>query len=158
LFFASANKNYASNFLNQPKDSVKIDSLVAYCKLQLGTKYKYSSCSPQSGFDCSGFVYYIYQHFKVKVPRASIDFGAIKTNISVDSCKIGDVIIFTGTNSKNRNPGHVGIIISNPGEELTFIHSSSNKKKSGVKISTYKESPYYEKRFLKIVRIAIIYK
>ena len=66
------------------------------------------------------------------------------------------MIVFTGTNIKNRKPGHVGIIISRLGEELTFIHSSSNKKKSGVKISTYKESPYYEKRFLKVVRVATV--
>ena len=66
------------------------------------------------------------------------------------------MIVFTGTNVENRHPGHVGIIISKQGEELTFIHSSSSKKKSGVKISTYKESPYYKNRFLKVVRVAIV--
>ena len=122
--------------------------------MQLGISYKYASCNPKIGFDCSGFVYYVFNHFNVKVPRSSIDFGNTGKTINPDSAKTGDVIVFTGTNSENRLPGHVGIVISKQGQELTFIHSSSNKKKSGVKISTYKESPYYKIRFLKIVRVA----
>ena len=141
-----------------PKDSVQKDSLIAFCKQQLGTNYKYASCEPSHGFDCSGFVYYVFSHFSIKVPRSSRDFGSLKEKISTDSAKVGDVIVFTGTNAKKRSPGHVGIIISNPGEELQFIHSSSNKKHSGVKISSYKESPYYETRFLKIVRVAKVYR
>jgi len=141
-----------------PKDSIPIDSLLAYSKKFIGSKYKYATCEPQKGFDCSGFVYYVFSHFNVKVPRSSIDFNNAGVKIHPDSFKVGDVIVFTGTNSKNRTPGHVGIIISNFGDELQFIHSSSNKKHSGVKISSYKESPYYEKRFLKIVRVAKMYK
>jgi len=70
--------------------------------------------------------------------------------------EVGDVIVFTGTNAKNRRPGHVGIILSNPGEEIKFIHSSSSKKGSGVKISTFKDSPYYKVRFIKVVRVATV--
>ncbi len=70
---------------------------------------------------------------------------------------VGDVIVFTGTNMKDRSAGHVGIIISNAGENLQFIHSSSNKTHPGIKISSYTESPNYKKRFLKIVRITNVY-
>ena len=149
----------ASTFVGHltfPKDSVRADSLVKFCKLQLGVNYKYASINPKVGFDCSGFVYYVFNHFNIKVSRSSIDYGSCCKEINVDSSKIGDVIVFTGTNVENRHPGHVGIIISKQGEELAFIHSSSSKKKSGVKISTYKESPYYKKRFLKVVRVAIV--
>lgn len=140
-----------------PKDSVSKDSLMIYSKSFLGTNYCYGSCEPKRGFDCSGFVYHIFNHFHIKVPRSSIDYINHGETIHPDSFKTGDVIVFTGTNSKNRTPGHVGIITSNAGEELQFIHSSSNKKHSGIKLSTYKDSPYYEKRFLKIVRIVKIY-
>lgn len=147
----------AKCFVFIPKDSLNSDSLVFFSKKYIGTHYKYASINPSKGFDCSGFVYYVFHHFNIKVPRSSIDYGTIGKAINPDSAKIGDVIVFTGTNSKNRTPGHVGIVISNMGEELQFIHSSSNKKHSGVKISSYKESPYYEKRFLKIVRIIKVY-
>lgn len=158
LFTLSTFFSKSMNLPIHPKDSIQLDSLLLFCKKQIGTNYKYASCTPNSGFDCSGFVYYVFNHFKVNVPRSSSDFMTVGKNIHPDSCKVGDVIVFTGTNAKIRNAGHVGIVISNFGEELQFIHSSSNKKHSGVKISSYKESPYYEKRFLKIVRVTKIYK
>ena len=140
-----------------PKDSVNSDSILNYSTSFIGTHYKYASCDPKKGFDCSGFVYYIFSHFNIKAPRSSIDYSNTGKTIHPDSGKIGDVIVFTGTNSKNRTAGHVGIITSKLGQELQFIHSSSNKKHSGVKFSNYKDSPYYEKRFLKIVRITKVY-
>lgn len=130
------------------------DSLVSFCKKHLGTKYNYGNCDPKSGFDCSGFVYFVFNHFKVKVPRSSADFENFGEKVSMDSCRIGDVIVFTGTDAKRRKPGHVGIIISKPGEDLQFIHSSSDKKKPGIKISHYNASENYKKRYLKTVRVA----
>lgn len=134
-------------------DSVKKDSVITYAKTLLGTKYKYASIDPKKGLDCSGFVYHVYHHFNVNVPRSSIDYINYGKEISIDSCKAGDVIVFTGTNAKNRHAGHVGIVISGTGKYVKFIHSSSNKKRGGVIISTFKDSPYYEKRFIKIVRV-----
>lgn len=145
-----------NSLLSQQRNDIRADSMLLFSKKYLGTNYKYGSINPKTGFDCSGFVYYVFNHFKVKVPRSSIDYNNIGKIIHSDSCKIGDIIVFTGTNSKNRTPGHIGIITSKLGQEMQFIHSSSNKKKSGVKLSTYKESPYYEKRFLKIVRLVTI--
>ena len=81
-----------------------------------------------------------------------MDYEKLGKIISPDSAKPGDIIVFTGTNAKNRAPGHVGIILSKPGEIIKFIHSSSSKKKSGIKISSYEESPDYKKRFIKMVR------
>jgi len=157
LFLIASSITKASSIKTLPKDSVSKDSLMSYSKSYLGTNYCYGSCEPKRGFDCSGFVYHIFNHFNIKVPRSSIDYINHGKTIHPDSFKIGDVIVFTGTNAKNRTPGHVGIITSNAGEELQFIHSSSNKKHSGIKLSTYKDSPYYEKRFLKIVRVAKLY-
>ncbi|MBC7864718.1 MAG: C40 family peptidase [Bacteroidia bacterium] len=136
------------------EDVLSADSILAFSKKHLGTKYRYAVCDPKIGFDCSGFVYYVFGHFGKKVPRSSIDYINFGTKINKDSCKKGDVIVFTGTNAANRRAGHVGIVISELGEELRFIHCSSNKKRGGVIISSYKESPYYEKRFLRISRVA----
>ena len=139
------------------KDSISADSILTFSKSYLGTNYCYGSCNPKKGFDCSGFVHHVFNHFNIKAPRSSRDYKNIGKTIHPDSFKVGDIIVFTGTNAKNRTPGHVGIITSNADKELQFIHSSSNKKHSGIKLSTYLESPYYEKRFLKIVRIVKVY-
>lgn len=140
-----------------PTDSIQADSLVKFAKAFLGTKYCYSNCTPNKGFDCSGFVYFVFNHFNQKVPRSSIEYKGIKPAIPLDSAKAGDIIVFTGTNSRNRNPGHVGIVISNDNGVPTFIHSSSGKKR-GVIISDFNESPYYKKRFIKVVRLVKVYK
>ncbi len=152
-----ATSSYSQAQINESNNIISSDSLIEFSKQFIGTPYKYACCNPKIGFDCSGFVYFVFTHFKVKAPRSSIDYMNTGKTIHPDSFKIGDIIVFTGTNSKNKTPGHVGIITSNAGEPLQFIHSSSNKKHSGVKISSYKESPYYEKRFLKIVRITNLY-
>lgn len=131
---------------------VSSDSLLTFAKTQLGTNYCYASKSPDKGFDCSGFVYFVFQHFNVQVPRSSREFSNFGVSIPIDSACAGDVIVFTGTNATNRRPGHVGIIVSNENGIVSFIHSSSGKKK-GVIISDFDESPYYRKRFIKVVRI-----
>jgi murein DD-endopeptidase / murein LD-carboxypeptidase len=138
------------------QERISADSLLSFAKTQLGVKYKYGSINPKVGFDCSGFVYYVFGHFKIKVPRASMDYEKVGKIISPDSCRAGDIIVFTGTNIKNRKPGHVGIVISNSGNELNFIHSSSGHKRVGVIITNFKDSPYYQSRFIKIVRLAVV--
>lgn len=157
LIFVFTNEGRAFNHYTLPKDSIRRDSLIRFCRKYLGTNYQYGSCSPSSGFDCSGFVYFVFNHFKIKVPRSSSDFINIGKTIHPDSFKVGDIIIFSGTNIKDRSAGHVGIILSNAGENLRFIHSSSNKTHPGIKISSFVDSPNYKKRFLKIIRIAIVY-
>lgn len=131
---------------------VNKDSLVNFSKAQLGKNYNYANCSPKTGFDCSGFVYYVFSHFKVDVPRSSSEYGKFGRAVLLDSCKTGDVIVFTGTNASIRQPGHVGIILTG-GKDPSFIHSSSDKRTPGVKISDFRASPGYQKRFIKIVRV-----
>lgn len=138
----------------QTTQGVNADSLINFAKQFQGIKYCYANCSPKKGFDCSGFVYYVFGHFNIKVPRASMDYEKQGSIIKIDSARKGDVIVFTGTKPKNRKPGHVGIVISNQGEDLQFIHSSSGKKANGIIITNYAASPYYKSRFIKTVRVA----
>jgi cell wall-associated NlpC family hydrolase len=146
--------NRSINTLKDENKEVIInkDSLVYFSKLQLGKNYNYANCSPKTGFDCSGFVYYVFTHFKVNVPRSSSEYAGFGKTIPVDSCITGDIIVFTGTNASLRSPGHVGIVLTGS-PDLSFIHSSSDKRTPGVKISNFKDSPNYQKRFIKIVRV-----
>ena len=130
----------------------KADSIVAFAKTLLGVPYKYGSCSPK-GFDCSGFVYYVMMHNGVQVPRSSYEMGKFGKQIPLSECRKGDIILFRGTNSHNPRIGHAALVISEPGQPVQFIQSSSNKKKWGVIISSYNESDYYSKRFVKVVRV-----
>ena len=125
--------------------------LIEFAKTMIGVPYRYASNNPALGFDCSGFVNYVFSNFGFKVPRSSRDFASSGETKKLEDAKIGDVILFTGTNSRVRTPGHVGIIYAIDGDQVKFIHSSSGHSK-GVTISSLDEG-FYKKRFIKVVSI-----
>jgi cell wall-associated NlpC family hydrolase len=128
---------------------VKADSIVSFAQTLIGTRYKYASTDPRQGFDCSGFITYVFNHYKLQVPRASKDFKNSGREISLTKCKKGDLILFKGTDSTERIIGHMGIIISND-NGIKFIHASSGKA-HGVVITELND--YYMGRFVKVIRI-----
>ena len=127
----------------------KIDSLIKFAKSLIGTPYKYASTDPSVGFDCSGFINYVFNHFNIKVPRSSKDFRNAGKKIALGDSKPGDLILFTGTNPAEREIGHIGLIISNK-NGISFIHSSSGKA-DGVVITDLND--YYRSRFVKVERV-----
>ncbi|MGY4384610.1 lipoprotein Spr [Pedobacter sp. UYP24] len=131
--------------------STNPSSLLDFAKSMLGIRYRVASSSPTRGFDCSGFVNYVFSNFGFKVPRSSRDFAASSEGKKIEDAKIGDVILFTGTDSRSRTPGHVGIVYSINGDEVKFIHSSSGNAR-GVTISSLDEG-FYKKRFIKVISI-----
>lgn len=129
-----------------------IDGLLWFAKQQLGIPYKYASADPKNGgLDCSGFLYYVFGHFKIKVPRSSKDYMNYGKTINKNDAQKGDVLVFTGTDATKKIGGHVGIVLENNNGDITFIHGSSGKGK-GVMISKLSET-YYTQRFLKVVRV-----
>lgn len=124
--------------------------LVEYAETLTGIPYKYGSTNPLEGFDCSGFITYVFNHFKIAVPRSSIDFTNVEREIPLRNAKRGDLILFTGTDSTIRAVGHMGIITSLPGKEISFIHSTSGKAYS---VTTTPLNTYYQGRFIKALRI-----
>ena len=126
------------------------DSLVAFGKSLVGTPYLYASSDPQNGFDCSGFITYVFNHFGIAVPRSSVDFTNVGIEIPKEFASPGDLILFTGTDSTIRIVGHMGIVESNERGNLLFLHSTSGKA-YGVVISPLKG--YYEARFVKVIRV-----
>ncbi|MGB1104452.1 MAG: C40 family peptidase [Crocinitomicaceae bacterium] len=130
---------------------VERDSLVHFAKQYIGTPYLWGGQS-EKGFDCSGFVYFVYSHFGVKVARTSRGFKDKGHEVDITRSCPGDIILFTGTNAAQRTIGHVGIILKNVNGTIDFIHSSSSKKHYGVTITRYNESGYV-KRFLKVINI-----
>lgn len=123
--------------------------LVLYAKSLIGIPYKYASTDPAEGFDCSGFITYVFNHFNWEVPRSSVDFTNVGKQINPLIAKEGDLILFTGTNDSVRIVGHMGIITQNT-DTLKFIHSTSGRA-YGVTISNLTE--HYQKRFVKVIRI-----
>lgn len=126
------------------------DSLVAFGKSLVGTPYSYASSDPAKGFDCSGFITYVFNHFGIAVPRSSVDFTDVGLEIPKEIASAGDLILFTGIDSTIRIVGHMGIVESNEQGNLLFLHSTSGKA-YGVVISPLKG--YYEGRFVKVIKV-----
>lgn len=130
--------------------NVVADSVVDFAKTLIGIRYKYGSAIKEQGFDCSGFITYVFNHFKIQVPRISKDFINAGTPVSLNESKPGDLILFTGTDTTGWIVGHMGIIIQNDNGKIQFIHSASGKS-VGVIISEM--SKYFETRFMKVIRV-----
>jgi cell wall-associated NlpC family hydrolase len=126
------------------------DSIVAFSRTLIGIPYLYASTDPSKGFDCSGFITYVFNHFGVQVPRSSVDFTNYGRYISTEQAMPGDLILFTGTDSTIRIVGHMGIVESIRNDTLHFIHSTSGKAK-GVVITPLER--YYRSRFVKVIRV-----
>jgi cell wall-associated NlpC family hydrolase len=123
---------------------------VAYAKTLIGTPYVYGSVNPRVGLDCSGFVNCVSNHFGIKVPRSSVQFTNVGTTIETNDAQPGDLILFTGTDPRKHEVGHMGIITGNHDGQVQFIHSSSGKAK-GVIITDLDD--YYKTRLVKVIRI-----
>jgi len=132
-----------------PDLSSKADSLIEYATSLKGTPYRFGGTDPKTGFDCSGFVYHVMQRFAISVPRASRGYANFGQEVEKSEAQPGDVIVFTGTAMKGI--GHVGIIISEKGGPIRFVHASSARRHPEV-VVTYLND-YYTKRFVSIRRV-----
>ncbi|TXF79627.1 NlpC/P60 family protein [Chryseobacterium sp.] len=125
--------------------------LVNFAGKYLGTPYVYGSVDPAVGFDCSGFINFVYQRFGYNVPRSSKDFLNYGSEIPLHKVQKGDLLIFNGTDLNIQEVGHIGIVLKAAGKNSEFIHSSSGKA-NGVTVSSL-SSPHYTARFIKAISV-----
>jgi len=82
------------------------DSIVSYALQFLNTPYVWGGTSP-SGFDCSGYVQYVYANFGIYLPRTTYSQVNVGTTVSRSELQPGDLVFFGSATS----PHHVGIYI-----------------------------------------------
>jgi cell wall-associated NlpC family hydrolase len=128
----------------------KAGDLVDFAETFLGVPYKYGGTEPKTGFDCSGFIGYVFQHFGIRVPRTSVSFTNAGETVKASHAKRGDLILFTGSDANSGKVGHMGIITDVRKDDLQFIHSASGNNK-GVMISSMNN--YFRERFVKVIRV-----
>lgn len=134
-------------------DGDRAAAIVQFALAQLGTRYCYAGTSPSTGFDCSGFVQYVFGHFNIPTPHATALLIDVGRPVPRAQAQPGDIVVFTGTAPESTTPGHAGIVISALGElPLRFVHASSAKRESGVKTSQV-EGSGYERRFMQVRRV-----
>lgn len=128
------------------RDDISADSLLAEANRHIGVPYHYSGKTPK-GFDCAGFVRYVYGRFGVSLPASSRDQYPQGQPVKVDELLPGDLVFFGGR-MRTHTIGHVGIVTAAASNGYSFIHAAS----TGVRISLSSED-YYAKRYLGACRI-----
>lgn len=149
------NKKESTSKGKGDKNSVKASEVVSYAKKFLGVPYVYGGASP-SGFDCSGFTMYVFDHFGISMrhgAQAQAKLGApVKANKNsksslLNNLRAGDLVFFLDYETMDEI-GHCGIYIGNG----KFIHASSG---SGycVKINSLLPGEYYNTRYCAARRV-----
>jgi hypothetical protein len=115
------------------------EQILTNAEKYIGTPYVFGGDS-LDGFDCSGFTGYVYNNINLNVGRTSRDQFQSCKKINREEVQPGDLIFF---NSGKEEVTHVGIVVSNQGEPLKMIHSSSSK---GVIITEIESSEYWMKK------------
>jgi cell wall-associated NlpC family hydrolase len=95
------------------------EDIVNAAKDLIGKDYLWGGASPETGFDCSGIVFYVFGQFGKKVQREAIgQYHESKSIQTQNDLKPGDLVFFA---MKHPDVDHVGIYIGN----RRFIHSGS---------------------------------
>ena len=107
--------------------------VVDYARRFRGVRYVYGGSSPRTGFDCSGFVRYVYAHFGLTLAHSSYAQFDRGRRVSRGSLRPGDLVFFDGL-------GHVGIYIGNG----RFIHAPH----AGTRVRIETLAGWYGSRFV----------
>jgi cell wall-associated NlpC family hydrolase len=91
--------------------------VVAYARDFLGVHYRWGGTSPRTGFDCSGFVRFVYGHFGVMLPHSSFADLWRGSHVARRNLRPGDLVFFAGG-------GHVGIYVGG-GRFIDAPHSGT---------------------------------
>jgi cell wall-associated NlpC family hydrolase len=109
----------------------------------VGTPYRFGGADPSAGFDCSGFVYYVFAQQGVWVPRTVADQADAGRRVKHQDVRPGDLLFFR---TAGRGPTHVGIALGPD----RFVHAPNSRGE--VRIEPLARR-YWSERFLEARRV-----
>jgi cell wall-associated NlpC family hydrolase len=112
----------------------------------VGTPYRHGGNTPQSGFDCSGLVDYVFRDVAgVDLPRTAHEISQIDApQVKRDRLESGDIVFFRG----GRKVSHVGIYVGRG----RFVHAPNE---GGTVRLDFLDAPYWNEHFSGAVRIVL---
>jgi cell wall-associated NlpC family hydrolase len=122
------------------------DSILTHGLSLVGTRYRYGGSTVSSGFDCSGFIGYLFkEELGMQLPRSTREMINIDAPL-VERAELepGDLLFFS-TNGRGR-VSHAGIYLGDD----QFIHSSSSRS-GGVRVDSL-EDRYWNRTFIEAKR------
>jgi cell wall-associated NlpC family hydrolase len=115
--------------------------IITTSRKYLGVPYKFGGITPK-GFDCSGYLQYIFNENGMQIPRTADEQYKIGTSITQTQLQSGDLVFFT---TYEKGASHCGLYLG----DGKFIHASSSK---GIHIDELNNS-YWKPRYIGAKRI-----
>jgi len=119
----------------------EIQDIIDTARRFIGVRYCYGGARPESGFDCSGFVQYVFSLHGIKMPRTASEQATVGTRVTDPAP--GDLVFFD--THCNGSIEHVGIYVGNN----AFIHASQS---NGITITSLSDT-WYKQRYTFTCRI-----
>ena len=121
-----------------PPDPARANAVLMRAISLVGTPYRYGGNTPESGFDCSGLVNYVYRDMlDVRLPRSSRDLAAWQgPRIKPERLAAADLVFFGSGGSVS----HVGIYVG----EGRFVHAPST---GGTVRLDHLDGPYWRDHY-----------
>lgn len=97
--------------------------VVATADELVGTRYRYGGSSPKSGFDCSGFIHWVYSQQGIDLPRTARGLSTAGTRVPARRAELlpGDLLLFAGRGTRIT---HAAIYVG----DGRIIHASSGQR------------------------------
>ena len=130
--------------VTEPEEASRIEVLLRRAMGLLGTPYRWGGTSPDSGFDCSGLVNYVFRTaLGIELPRVSRDMAGNGEKIERAALSAGDLVFF---GRRGKRVDHVGIYVGNG----QFVHAPRTGR--DVTVSRL-DTGYWAGRFLQARRV-----
>lgn len=126
------NIDYGKTFISGKQGA----DIVATAKKFTGVPYVFGGTTPK-GFDCSGFLQYVFKQHGINIPRLADDQYKLGKTVKISQLEIGDLVFFS---TYTAGVSHCGIYVG----DGKFLHTSSSR---GVRIDSLSDS-YWKPRFV----------
>ncbi|ADU29178.1 LysM peptidoglycan-binding domain-containing protein [Evansella cellulosilytica] len=131
---SNTNNTSTNNTTSQVQQGFNVEALIEEARKHIGVPYVWGG-STTRGFDCSGYLQYVFNTQGISIPRTVATIWNATTPVSTP--RVGDIVFFETYTS---GPSHAGIFIGNN----QFIHAGSS---TGVTITSMNNS-YWSQRYL----------
>ena len=111
-----------------------------------GVPYRLGGESPDTGFDCSGFVRHVFRENAIALPRTTAEQFTTGQPVARDALQTGDLVFFS---TIGPGPTHVGLVIANAGR-LEFVHAPADG--ASVRVERL-ETDYWQRRWIGARRV-----
>ncbi len=138
--------------LNTSSPSINLAlTMVDYGQQFLGMRYRIGGVGSNGGFDCSGLVQRLFKEIGVELPRSSLAMANYGQKIELTDVRTGDLLFFTGRNSKSSHVGHVAMVTNVTADGgIEIIHATNH---GGVMIENPFKNQYFAPRYLFAARV-----